>query len=126
LNRAVVVIAEAKSKGRGGGGRELGEHDGKPVSVRKGRFGPYVKCGKVNATLPRDAVMDEYTLEEAVALILVKIVKMEAKKDAPAKKKPAKKKAPAKKKPTKKLASKSTAKAKAKPAKAKIVASETS
>jgi DNA topoisomerase I len=121
LNRAVVVIAEAKTKGRGGGGRELGEHDGKPVSVRKGRFGPYVKCGKVNATLPRDADMDEYTLEEAIALIQAKIEKMEAKKDAPAKKKPAKKTATKKKaapkkkaakKPIKKAATKKTSTAK--------------
>ncbi|MBT5667005.1 MAG: hypothetical protein HOJ06_16815 [Rhodospirillaceae bacterium] len=130
LNRAVVVIAEAKTKGRGGGGRELGEHDGKPVSVRKGRFGPYVKCGKVNATLPRDADMDEYTLEEAIALIQAKIEKVAAKKDAPAKKKPAKKtaakkKAAPKKKPVKKAAAKKKPAAKSEPAKVEEAASGT-
>ena len=130
LNRAVVVIAETKSKGRGGGGRELGEHDGKPVSVRKGRFGPYVKCGKINATLPRDADMDEYTLEEAIALLQAKVEKMEAKKDAPVKKKPAKKtaakkKAPAKKKPVKKAAAKKKPTAKSESAKVEEAASGT-
>jgi DNA topoisomerase-1 len=120
FNRAVVIIAEAKTKDRGGGGRELGEHDGKPVSVRKGRFGPYVKCGKVNATLPRDSEMDEITLEEAIELIRIKAEKMEAKKAEPAAKakpkkaaakkaKPKAKKAATKKAPAKKAAAKKTA-----------------
>src|SRR3546814_8618453 len=46
LNRAVSLLAESKS----GGARELGKHpaDGKPVTVRKGRYGPYVKHGGTN------------------------------------------------------------------------------
>ncbi|MEX2617615.1 MAG: type I DNA topoisomerase [Alphaproteobacteria bacterium] len=89
LNRAVVVMAEAKSRS---GGRELGEYDGKPVTVRKGRFGPYVKCGKINATIPGDAEMDSVTLEQAIALIEARAAKAPAK----AKKTPAKKPAKAK------------------------------
>ena len=61
LNRAVTVIAERKAKGpqRARGGavlKELGEHpdDGKPIRVMDGRFGPYVKYDKVNATIPKD------------------------------------------------------------------------
>ncbi|MBL4721273.1 MAG: type I DNA topoisomerase [Alphaproteobacteria bacterium] len=119
FNRAVVIIAEAKLKGRGGGGRDLGEYDDKPVSVRKGRFGPYVKCGKVNATLPRDLEMDEITLEKAIVLIEAKIVKMEAKAAAPATK--AKPKKAAAKKPK----AKAKPKAKTKPKAAKKATAKT-
>ena len=88
LNRAVTVLAEAKPAS----GRELGDHpgDGKPIVVRKGRFGPYVKHGKTNATLPKDLDMDDVTLEQAVELIAAKVAKGGAKK---AKSKPKKKKA---------------------------------
>ncbi len=61
LNRAVSVIAEKQPKGRGGrnGGtpaalKALGEHpDGGEITVRDGKYGPYVNHGKVNATLPK-------------------------------------------------------------------------
>ena len=100
LNRAVTLLAEAKSRTSG---RELGNHEDKPVTVRKGRFGPYVKWGKINATLPAGSEMDTVTLEEAIALVEAKAAKAPAKKAT--KKKPAKKKA-AKKKPAKKTTAK--------------------
>ena len=101
LNRAVTIIAESNSRT---GGRDLGTHREMPVTVRKGRFGPYVKWGKINATLPKDSALDSITLEEAIVLIEAKAVKAPAKKAAAkktTKKKPAKKTA-AKKKATKK------------------------
>ena len=88
LNRAVTLLAEAKSRTSG---RELGSHEDKPVTVRKGRFGPYVKWGKINATLPSGSEMDAVTLEEAIALVEEKAAKAATKKTA--KKKPAKKSA---------------------------------
>ena len=51
--------------------RTLGVHprDGAPVELHAGRYGPYVKHGATNATLPdRDAV-DALTLEEAIELV---------------------------------------------------------
>ncbi len=76
LNRAVVLIAEKASKGRGGrgaapAGRDLGEHPtlGGSITVRAGRFGPYVNHGKVNATLPKATDPEALTLAEAVQLI---------------------------------------------------------
>ncbi|MCR4265433.1 type I DNA topoisomerase [Nitratireductor sp. ZSWI3] len=106
LNRAVTVIAEKKAKGANGRGRstpaalnELGDHpDGGKVTVRDGRYGPYVNHGKVNATLPKGKDPMQVTLEEALELIAAKAGKG-GKKSAKAKK-PAttKKKAPAKKK----------------------------
>ena len=87
LNRAVTVIAERKAKGpqRARGGavlKELGEHpdDGKPVRVMDGRFGPYVKYDKVNATIPKDEVPDSLTLERGLELIAARIAKGPAKK----------------------------------------------
>ena len=56
-----------------GAGRVLGEHpDGGPVTVKAGRFGPYVSHGKVNATLPRGTPPEALTLEEALALLQAK------------------------------------------------------
>jgi DNA topoisomerase-1 len=95
-------MAEAKTRSSG---RELGEHGGHPVTVRKGRFGPYVKCGKINATLPPNLDMDAITLAEAVVLIDARAAKGPArKKAATARKKSTAKKTPAKKKPAKKTA----------------------
>ena len=76
LNRAVSVIAEKQSKGKAGRGgapaalKTLGEHpDGGAVTVRDGRYGPYVNLGKVNATLPKGKDPTTVTLPEALALI---------------------------------------------------------
>ncbi|BDV33729.1 type I DNA topoisomerase [Methylocystis iwaonis] len=91
LEQALEMIA-AKSAGGGGGsagGRVLGEHpDGGAITVRAGRFGPYVNLGKVNATLPKSMSAEDVTLDDAIKLI-------EEKGGAPKKKAPAKK-APAK------------------------------
>ena len=112
LNRAVALLAE-KRAGRAGRGsavaplKELGAHPetGDPVQVMAGRFGPYVKSGKVNATLPKGTAPEDMTLEAALPLLAAKAGaagkgrKASAKKAAPkaAAKKPAAKKAPAKK-----------------------------
>jgi DNA topoisomerase-1 len=73
--------------------RELGEHpDGGPVQVMPGKYGPYVKWAKINATLPKELTPEAVTLEEALALIVEKAGKS-GKKAAP-KKAAAKKAAP--------------------------------
>jgi DNA topoisomerase I len=84
LNRAVTVIAEKKSKfanGRERGAatalKELGEHPdgGGKITVRDGRYGPYVNWGKVNATLPKGKAPESVTVEEALALIAERAAK---------------------------------------------------
>jgi len=87
VNRAVTVLAERKAKGpaqsRGGSViKDLGEHpdDKKPVRVMDGRFGPYVKYEKVNATIPKDENPEEITLERGLELIAARIAKGPAKK----------------------------------------------
>ena len=95
LNRAVTLLAEkaASSRSRRSANviKDLGAHPelGGKVQVLTGRYGPYVKHGKVNATLPRDREPEQVTLEEAVALVAAKSAKGGAKKSAP--KKPARK-----------------------------------
>lgn len=101
LNRAVTLIAEKRANPRGRGGaakvlKDLGKHpeNDDPIQVLEGRYGPYVKNGKINATLPKDVEPADVTLEQAVTLVAERAAKGGKKKKAPAKKK----KAPAKKK----------------------------
>ncbi len=57
--------------------RDLGAHpvDGQPVTVMSGHYGPYVKHGSVNATLPRGIKPEAITMAQAVALIEAKAAK---------------------------------------------------
>ncbi|RWR06471.1 type I DNA topoisomerase [Paenirhodobacter populi] len=122
MNRAIEVLAQKAARGPGRGAaakpiKELGEHpDGGPIQVMPGRYGPYVKWGKVNATLPKDVEPEDVTLEIALPLIEAKASKG-GKKKAPAAKKPAAKKAaaPAKKKAAAKKPAKKPATKKAAP-----------
>ena len=49
--------------------REIGEFEGKPVTIGTGRFGPYVLHDKQYTSLPKDTDPMVITLEEAIALI---------------------------------------------------------
>ena len=49
--------------------RNVGEVDGTPVTVLKGRFGPYLKFGDKNISLPRGADPLSITLAECEAVI---------------------------------------------------------
>jgi DNA topoisomerase-1 len=64
--------------------KDLGAHPegGGAVQVLSGRYGPYVKHGKINATLPKDRSPEEVTLAEAVELIAARAAKGPAKKPA--------------------------------------------
>ena len=69
LNRAVDLLAKKLASVR-----TIGPHPGDKdlVSVRKGRFGPYVQWGKTVANLPRGVLMEDITLDEAVTLLAEK------------------------------------------------------
>jgi len=83
MNRAVEELAKkAASRGRGRGAtaaplKELGDHpkEGGAVNVMDGRYGPYVKWDKVNATLPKGTDPADVTMEMAVELITEKAAK---------------------------------------------------
>jgi DNA topoisomerase-1 len=84
INRAVVLLAEKKAGAASRFQRaaptvlrELGEHpaEGGKMQVLNGRYGPYVKHGDVNATLPRGKDPATLTVEEAVQLIAERVAK---------------------------------------------------
>ena len=128
INRAVAVLAEKAAGGSKKWSRpkatvlkDLGEHPdgGGKIEVLSGRYGPYVKHGSVNATVPKGKEPATLTVPEAVELLAARAAQGGGKKK-PARK-PAKAKAPAKepaaakakaKAPAKKAAAKPRAKAK--------------
>jgi len=71
MDRAVELIKEIKGRAGATPLKELGEHPqgGGAVQIFEGRYGPYVKHGKTNATLPKEKDPLAITLEEAVALL---------------------------------------------------------
>ncbi|MBL8703793.1 MAG: type I DNA topoisomerase [Rhodospirillales bacterium] len=77
LNRAVDLLATASKGRQRDPGKELGKHpDGDaPVTLHKGRYGPYVAHGKIYASLPRDMDEASITLDQAVALLAAKAAK---------------------------------------------------
>jgi DNA topoisomerase-1 len=71
LARALELIAQKKTKAPVLPLKELGKHpdDNEPVAVYEGRYGPYIKHGKVNATIPKERDPLQVTLEEALPLL---------------------------------------------------------
>ncbi|WP_159729320.1 type I DNA topoisomerase [Methylosinus sp. Ce-a6] len=105
VQQAIDLLAAKANGAASAGGKLLGEHpQGGAITLREGRYGPYVNLGKVNATLPKTMGVEDVTLEEAIRLIEEKGGPVKAKKA------PAKKAAPASKAkaPTKKAAAKKT------------------
>ncbi len=74
LERAVALLKEPKAFNARGALKVLGKHpaDNQPVALYSGKYGPYVKHGKVNATLPDKDAIGTITLEEAIALLAAK------------------------------------------------------
>jgi DNA topoisomerase I len=91
LNRAVTLLAEAKTGARRGPQllRELGPHPaGGTVPLYRGRYGPYVSHNGIIASLPKGADADAFMLEAAVELLATQRAKGKprrtARKTAPA------------------------------------------
>ena len=74
FERAMELLSQPKTRGRRASAtplREVGAHpdDGEPVAIYKGRYGPYVKHGKTNASLPKGMEPDDVTVGVALDLL---------------------------------------------------------
>ncbi len=112
LDTSVELLKQARTRSAPTPIKDLGKHpdDDEPVAIFEGRYGPYVKHGKINATIPKDREIEHIQLEDALIWIEEKAAKGGGrggtKKKKAAKKKSAKKKATKKKAAKKKKAKK--------------------
>ena len=69
--------------------RTMGAHptSGKELSIKAGRYGPYVSDGELNASLPKGRAAEGLTMEEAVELLAARAAKVLEEGGVPAKKK---------------------------------------
>ncbi|MEH0108541.1 type I DNA topoisomerase [Tersicoccus sp. MR15.9] len=85
LDEALKIYAEPKQRGRAAAKpplKELGTDpvSEKPITVKEGRFGPYITDGTTNITVPRADTIEELTHERAVELLAEKRAKGPAKR----------------------------------------------
>ncbi|MCB9057806.1 MAG: DNA topoisomerase I [Calditrichae bacterium] len=66
LERALQLIAENEEKKNN---RVISEFQNGDIQVLRGRYGPYVTNGKVNARIPKDKTPEELTEQECIELI---------------------------------------------------------
>jgi DNA topoisomerase-1 len=69
LNRAVVLLAEAKAKATPL--RVMGNHpdDQEEIAIYRGRFGPFLQHNGTRANLPRGVTPEAVTMEQALELL---------------------------------------------------------
>jgi DNA topoisomerase-1 len=126
IESALALLAQPKQRRFGqsaASGHEVGPdpESGKMITLKSGRFGPYVTDGTTNASLRRGDSEEDLTLERAIELLVERRATAPAgqrgRRGATAKKAPAKKaaakKTAAKKAPAKKAAAKKAAAKKA-------------
>ena len=80
LDEALEIYSQPKQRGRGAAKpplREFGEDpvSGKKVTVKDGRFGPYITDGETNVTVPRAETVEDLTAERAYELLADKRAK---------------------------------------------------
>ena len=100
LNRAVALIADKRANPRGRGQtqakvlKDLGAHpsSGDKVQVLDGRYGPYIKHQKTNATLPKNVSPEDLNIDQALEILAEKEKKAPKRKSKSTAKKKAKSK----------------------------------
>ena len=70
LERAIELIAKPIIRGNTTL-KTFGEHlkEKKEITAHDGKYGPYVKCGKINASLLGDQTIDNINIKDAIKLI---------------------------------------------------------
>jgi DNA topoisomerase-1 len=66
LETAVEMLKQARKRASATPVRELGKHpeDASPVAIFEGRYGPFVRYGDINVTIPKGTGLEEVTLEQ--------------------------------------------------------------
>jgi DNA topoisomerase-1 len=115
LEQALAIYAQPKQRGRAAAKPPMAEFapdpvSGKKVTIKDGRFGPYVTDGETNVTVPRGEDPEQVTAERAYELLADKRAKGPVKRTArkTAAKKTTAKKTAAKRAPARKTAAKRT------------------
>ncbi len=88
LERGLELLAAPKRAARGAQPlREIGAHpeDGEAILLYAGRYGPYVKHGGINASLPKGADPEQLSVAEAVELLRARAATAKTKKKPRAK-----------------------------------------
>ena len=77
LDRAIELIAKPTIRGNATL-KNFGEHpaEKKEITAHDGKYGFYVKCGKINASLMGDQTVENLSLEEVIVLINERKIKM--------------------------------------------------
>jgi len=77
LERAIELIAKPTIRGNATL-KNFGQHptEKKEITAHDGKYGPYVKCGKINASLLGDQTIDNINIEEAIKLIDERKIKL--------------------------------------------------
>ena len=71
LDRAIELIAKPTIRGNAIL-KNFGEHpdEKKQITLHDGKYGPYVKCGKINASLLSEQTIENLSKDEAITLII--------------------------------------------------------
>jgi DNA topoisomerase I len=91
LDEALAIFAQPKQRGRRAAAAPLKELGADPVTVREGRFGPYVTDGETNASLRKGDDVESITLARAAELLADRRANPSTRKKATKKKAAAKK-----------------------------------
>ncbi|MCA9061774.1 MAG: DNA topoisomerase I, partial [Planctomycetaceae bacterium] len=112
MDAAVEMLRNTRKRAAPTPLKDFGEHpaEGGQVAIFEGRYGPYVKHGKINATVPKDTDLNSITLEQALEWLAAKAEKSGTGRKGTGK---------AVRKTTKKAAKKSSSKKKTTPKKKK-------
>ena len=82
INKAVEIVADELENKKQNKPKNLGIHPEleTEITIQSGRYGPYAKCGKTNAPLPKNTELEDVTLEQAIDVINKQLEKKPAKK----------------------------------------------
>ncbi|HEV3299784.1 MAG TPA: type I DNA topoisomerase [Planctomycetaceae bacterium] len=66
LETAIEMLKQARKRASATPVRELGKHpeDGSPVAIFEGKYGPFVRYGSVNVTIPKGTTVEEVKIEQ--------------------------------------------------------------